>query len=70
MMFEQLIDTLVPSCSKLMTLLVNDLLNFQKLISHICHFLFAEKMWEAFAVQKLLSFFSTKNFGVCGYKVV
>ena len=27
-------------------------------------------MWEAFALQKLLSFFSTKNIGVFGYKVV
>ena len=31
---------------------------------------FVEKMCEAFAVQKLLSFFSTKNFSVFGYKVV
>ena len=31
---------------------------------------FAEKMWEAFAVQKLLSFFSTKNISVFAYEVV
>ena len=31
---------------------------------------FVEKMLKAFAVQKLLSFFSTKNFSVFGYKVV
>ena len=31
---------------------------------------FVEKMREAFAVQKLLSFFLTKNISVFGYKVV
>ena len=31
---------------------------------------FVEKLREAFALQKLLSFFSTKNFSVFGYKVV
>ena len=27
-------------------------------------------MWEAFAVQKILTFFSTKNISVFGYKAV
>ena len=31
---------------------------------------FVEKIQEAFALQKLLSFFSTKNSSVFGYKVV
>ena len=59
-----------PGCSKLTTSLVNVSLNLQTLISQICQFFFVEKMWEAFAMQKLLSFFSTKNFSVFGYKVV
>ena len=49
-----------PGCSKLTTSLVNVSLNFQKLISQICQYFFVEKMWEAFAVQKLLSFFQQK----------
>ena len=31
---------------------------------------FVEKMREVFAVQKLLSFFSTKNISVFAYKVI
>ena len=31
---------------------------------------FVEKMCEAFVLQKLLSFYSTKNFSVFGDKVV
>ena len=54
-----------PSCSKLMTSLVNGLLKFQMLISHICQYFFVEKMREAFALQKFLSFFfSRKNISV------
>ena len=35
-------------------------------IYHILIF-FAEKMWVAFALQKLLTFFSAKNFGIVAY---
>ena len=49
-----------PGCSKLTTSLVNETLKFQTLISQICQYFFYEKMWEAFAVQKLLSFFQQK----------
>ena len=47
--------------SKLMTLLVKILLNFQKLISQICYY-FLLKNVRSFcsAVQKLLSFFQQK----------
>ena len=47
-----------PSCSKLTTSLVNDSLKFTS--SDMLKF-FAEKMWVAFAVQKLLTFFQQKN---------
>ena len=46
--------------SKLTTSLVNVSLKFQMLISDICQYFFVEKMLEAFALQKLHSFFSTK----------
>ena len=47
-------------CSKLTTALVNVLLKFQMLISEIYPYFFIEKIWEAFALQKLLSFFQPK----------
>ena len=47
-------------CSKLTTSLVNVLLKFQTVISKMCQYFFDEKMGEAFAVQKLLSFFQQK----------
>ena len=53
-------QTAGPGCSKLTTLLVNGTLKFPTLISQICQYFFNEKMWEAFAVQKLLSFFQQK----------
>ena len=49
-----------PGCSKLTTSLVNETLKFQTLISQICQYFFVEKMRDAFAVQKLLSFFQHK----------
>ena len=48
-----------PGCSKLMTSLVNVSLKFQTLISEICQY-FLLKTCEAFALQKLLSFFQQK----------
>ena len=43
-----------PGCSKLTTSLVNNSLNFQKLISQICQYFFVEKMCHL----------STKDFSV------
>ena len=48
-----------PSCSKLTTSLVNVSLKFQTLISQIRRY-FLLKKCEAFALQKLLSFFQQK----------
>ena len=49
-------------CSKLATSLVNISLNFQKTLVNFSNMsiFFVEKMEEAFAVQKLLSFFQQK----------
>ena len=47
-------------CSKLMMSLVNVSLIFLKLISQICQYFFLKKRSEAFALQKLLSFFQQK----------
>ena len=44
-----------PSCSKLMTLLVNVSLNFQKLISQICQY-FLLKKWEKLLQASLTLF--------------
>ena len=49
-----------PGCSEVMTSLVNGPLKFQTLISQICRNFFVEKICEAFAAQKLLSFFQQK----------
>ena len=49
-----------PGCSKLTTLLVNETLKFSNVnISNMPVF-FVEKMREAFALQKLLTFFQQK----------
>ena len=47
-------------CSKLTTSLVNVSLKFQMLMSQIHLYFLLKKMCEAFAVQKLLSFFQQK----------
>ena len=49
-----------PGCSKLTRSLVNETLKFQTLISQICQYFLLKKMREAFALQKLLSFFQQK----------
>ena len=56
-----------PGCSKLTTSLVNETLKFQMLISQICQYFLLKKCEK---LAKLLSFFSTKNFSVFGYKVL
>ena len=55
-----LISRYGPGCSKLTTPLVKVSLKFQMLISQIHLYFFYEKMCEAFALQKLLSFFQQK----------
>ena len=50
--------------------LVNVSLKFQTFISQIRQIFFVEKLCEAFAMQKLLSFYFNKKFSVFGYKVV
>ena len=60
-----------PGCSKLTTSLVNETLNFQKLISQIWQYFLlkkCEKLLHCNAKASLI--FSTKNFNVFGYKVV
>ena len=54
-----------PGCSKLTASLVNVSLKFQMLMSEIYQ-LFVVKI-GAFALQKQLSFISTKNINVFGY---
>ena len=54
-----------PSCSKLTTSLVNNSLKFTSSDTQICWNFFAEKMWVAFAVQKLLTFFQQKISEYC-----
>ena len=49
------------SCSKLMTSLINDSLQFTSSDTQICWIFLLKKMWVAFAAQKLLTFFSAKN---------
>ena len=49
-----------PGCSKPTMLLVTVSLKFQMLISQISRYFFVEKMCEAFALQKLHSFFQQK----------
>ena len=68
--FPLFFQTFWPACSKLTTSLVNVSLKFQMLISEIRHYFLLKKMWAAFAMQKLLTFFQTKNISVFGYKVV
>ena len=49
-----------PSCSKLTMSLVNDSLKFTSSDTQICWNFLLKKNWVAFAVQKLLTFFSKK----------
>ena len=59
-----------PSCSKLMTWLVNVSLKFQMLKSDLCHYFLSkkcEKLLQSSAKASLIV--STKNFSVFGYKV-
>ena len=56
-----------PSCSKLTTSLVNVLLKFQMLISEIHQKFLLTKLEKLLQASPI---FSTKNFGVFGYKVV
>ena len=49
-----------PSCSKLRKSLVNDSLKFTSSDTQICWNFLLKKMWVAFAVQKLLTFFQQK----------
>ena len=65
-----MLKTSGAGCSKLTTSLVNVSLKFQTLISNICQYFLLQKCEKLFAVQKLLSFFSTKNISVFGYKVI
>ena len=61
--FKGCINTLGRGCSKLTTSLVNVLFNFQKLISQICQYFLlkkCQKLLQAFALQKLLSFIQKK----------
>ena len=52
------------SCSKLTMSLVNDSLKFTSSNTQICWNVLLKKMWVAFAVQKLLTFFQQKNFRI------
>ena len=54
-----------PSCSKLTMSLINDSLKFTSSDMQIFWIFFAEKMWVAFAVQKLLTFFQQKISEYC-----
>ena len=58
-----------PSCSKLMTLLVNETLTFQTLISQKYQY-FLLKKCEKLLKCKSFSHFFQKNISVLGYKVV
>ena len=53
-------ETSGPSCSKLTTSLVNEMLKFEMLIFQICQYFLLKKCEKLFAVQKLLSFFQQK----------
>ena len=54
-----------PGCSKQKTSLVNDSLNFRKLISQICLY-FLLKNVRHFCIAKTFLIFSTKNISVFG----
>ena len=49
---------------------VNVMLEYLIYANMIFANIFLEIMWEAFALQKLLSIFSTKSISVLGYKVI
>ena len=57
-----------PGCSNLTTSLVNDSLNFHKLISQIWQYVWLKNVRSFYS--KLLLFFATKQFGVFGYRVI
>ena len=59
------INSTGPSCSKLTMSLVNDSLKFISSDTQNMLKFFAEKMWVAFAVQKLLTFFQQKISEYC-----
>ena len=75
-MFERLSQSLAllrssgPGCSKLTASLVNETLNFQMLISHICQYFLLKKNVRSFCSAKASLIFSTKNISVFGYRVV
>ena len=54
-----------PSCSKLTMSLVNDSLKFTSSDTQIFWYFLLKKMWVAFAVQKLLTFFQQKISKYC-----
>ena len=54
-----------PSCSKLTTLLVNNSLKFTPSDMQVCWNFLLKKMWVAFAMQKLLTFFQQKISEYC-----
>ena len=54
-----------PGCSKLTTSLVNDSLKFTSSDRQIFWNFLLKKMWVAFAVQKLLTFFQQKISEYC-----
>ena len=56
-----------PGCSKLTTLLVNEMLKFQMLITQICQYILLRKC-ECSAKASLI--FSTKSVRIFGYKVL
>ena len=60
---------IIPSCSKLKTLLVNISLIFQTYISQM-HQFFCWKNERRFCSAKASLIFSTKNISVVGYKVI
>ena len=65
LIFQTLAARTRPSCSKLTTSLVNDSLKFALSDTQICWNFLLKKMWVAFAVQKLLTFFQQKISEYC-----
>ena len=53
-----------PGCSKLMTSLVDETLNYKQ--NTKMESFFGKKMWVAFAIQKLLTIFQQKNITTFG----
>ena len=61
-----------PGCSKLTTVLVNETLKFQTLISqiHVCQYFLLKKCEKLLQCKSFSHFFKKKNIIVLGYKVV